>query len=156
MGIRKRVKRLVLPLIGRGGSAPADNAVQGEAPRRKPVARPVYEEPEAPRGDTEPKVWIEEQVKGHGLVLFMKGHPGQPQCGFSANAVGILGSYGKPIHHVNVLLDPEVRSAVKDYSDWPTIPQVYIGGEFVGGSDILMQLHESGDLKEQLEAAFAD
>ena len=53
-------------------------------------------------------------------------------------------------------MDPEVRSAVKDYSDWPTIPQVYIGGEFVGGSDILMQLHESGDLKEQLEAAFAE
>lgn len=153
MGIRKRVKRLVLPLIGRSASPPSDPAAA--VPRRKPVAQPVYEEPKAPRPDTvDAKAWIEQELKDNPLVLFMKGNAGQPQCGFSANAVGILSSYGKKLHTIDVLMDPDVRSAVKDYSDWPTIPQVYIGGEFVGGSDILSQLHASGDLKEQLEAAF--
>jgi monothiol glutaredoxin len=155
MGIRKRVKRLVLPLIGRSASPPEDPAVP--APRRKPVAQPVYEEPKPPRPtDVDAKTWIQGQVTDNPLVLFMKGNAGQPQCGFSANAVGILSSYGKKLHTVDVLLDPDVRSAVKAFSDWPTIPQVYIGGEFVGGSDILSQMHASGDLKDQLEAAFTE
>ena len=85
----------------------------------------------------------------------MKGDPGEPQCGFSANAAGILASYGKPNHHVDVLLDPEVRQGIKEFSDWPTIPQIYVGGEFVGGSDILAQMHSAGDLKAQIEAAFS-
>ena len=83
----------------------------------------------------------------------MKGSPSSPQCGFSANAAGILQSYGVDLHHVNVLADPAIRQGIKDYSNWPTIPQVYVGSEFLGGSDILMQMHESGELKELIAAA---
>jgi monothiol glutaredoxin len=109
----------------------------------------------SPRGSKPVRDYIDETVKGHPLVLFMKGSPASPQCGFSASAAGILSSYGKPLHHVNVLADPDVREAVKEYSSWPTIPQVFIAGEFVGGADILKQLHDSGELAKQLEAAFA-
>ncbi len=151
MGIRKRVKSLVLPLIGRQARPQPDR--EPERPPRPARAAPVYEEPKSPRGDVEAKAWIQQTVKEHPVVLFMKGSPSAPQCGFSANAAGILSSYGKGLHHVDVLLDPDVREAVKQVSDWPTIPQIYIGGEFVGGSDILGQLHAAGDLKEQLEAA---
>jgi monothiol glutaredoxin len=83
----------------------------------------------------------------------MKGSPNSPQCGFSANAAGILKSYGSDWHHVNVIADPEVRQGIKDFSNWPTIPQIYIGGEFIGGSDILMQMHQAGELGELIEAA---
>lgn len=151
MGIRKRVKKLILPLIGRNPEPkPAG------APPNRAVARPVYDEPEpvSPRGDAEPKAWIDEQVKGHPLVLFMKGSPLSPQCGFSANAAGILKATGHPIHHVDVLLDGDVREAVKDYSEWPTIPQIFIGGEFFGGSDILTEMNGNGELQEALAEAF--
>ncbi|MEC7240585.1 MAG: Grx4 family monothiol glutaredoxin [Myxococcota bacterium] len=94
-----------------------------------------------------------EVVKANPVTLFMKGSPKAPQCGFSASAAGILGSYGVPFHTVDVLIDPDVREQVKTFSSWPTLPQVYIGGEFVGGSDILGQLHESGELKGLIEKA---
>jgi monothiol glutaredoxin len=84
-------------------------------------------------------------------VLFMKGSPTAPQCGFSASAAGILQGYGKPFAHVNVLADPDIREGVKSYTNWPTIPQVFIKGEFVGGADILRQLHDSGELKTMIE-----
>ena len=78
-----------------------------------------------------------------------------PQCGFSARACAILGSYGVPYHAVNILADQEKRQAIKEFSEWPTIPQVYISGEFQGGSDILMQMHDSGELEAALKKAFA-
>jgi monothiol glutaredoxin len=81
----------------------------------------------------------------------MKGTPGAPACGFSAGAAGILGSYGKPMFTFDVLSDGDVREGVKQYSNWPTIPQVFINGEFVGGADIIKQLHESGELRTMLE-----
>jgi monothiol glutaredoxin len=96
---------------------------------------------------------VDEIIKNNAVVIFMKGSPTAPQCGFSAGASGILNGYGKPYAHVNVLADPEVREGVKSYSSWPTIPQVFIGGEFVGGADILKQLHESGELKTLIEQA---
>ncbi|HNC95687.1 MAG TPA: Grx4 family monothiol glutaredoxin [Myxococcota bacterium] len=95
--------------------------------------------------------FIEKTVKENRVVLFMKGSPQAPQCGFSASAAGILGSYGKPFAHVDVLADMDVREGVKDYSAWPTLPQIFINGEFVGGSDILKELHGNGELKKMLE-----
>ena len=76
-----------------------------------------------------------------------------PQCGFSANAVAILSGYGQAIKHVDVISDPAVRQGVKEFSNWPTIPQIYVGGEFLGGSDILAQMHQSGELGEVISAA---
>ena len=99
---------------------------------------------------------MDDLVQNNKVVLFMKGSPSSPKCGFSANAAGILGSYGKPIAHCDVLSDPEIRQEIKDYSQWPTIPQIYVAGEFLGGSDIVRQMHESGELKECIDAAFAE
>lgn len=95
---------------------------------------------------------IREQITTHPVVLYMKGNPQFPQCGFSANAVGILNALGvKELFTVDVLQDPEIRQGIKDYSSWPTIPQLYINGEFVGGSDIMTEMYESGELKQMLE-----
>jgi monothiol glutaredoxin len=99
---------------------------------------------------------IEEIVKGNKIVLFMKGTPSFPQCGFSNRATQILTTTGKPFESVDVIGQPEFRQAIKEYSDWPTIPQVYIGGELLGGSDILMQMYESGQLDEVVDKAFAE
>jgi len=93
---------------------------------------------------------IDAIVKGNDIVLFMKGTPQMPQCGFSQQVASILNSYGVPYAAINVLLDPSVRQGIKDYSDWPTIPQIYIRGEFVGGCDILCEMHENGELKTML------
>ena len=95
---------------------------------------------------------IEEIVRGDDVVLFMKGTELFPQCGFSSRAVAILEHLGVPFKTVDVLQDPEIRQGVKDYSDWPTIPQLYVKGEFVGGSDIMMDRFESGELKELVGA----
>ena len=95
---------------------------------------------------------IREQVTTHPVVLYMKGSPQFPQCGFSANAVGILNALGvKELFTVDVLQDPEIRQGIKDYANWPTIPQLYIRGEFIGGSDIMTELYQSGELKQMLE-----
>ncbi|MCK6506673.1 Grx4 family monothiol glutaredoxin [Myxococcota bacterium] len=85
----------------------------------------------------------------------MKGTPAMPMCGFSANAAGILRTYGVEMAAFDVLSDPEVREGVKQFSQWPTLPQIYVGGEFVGGADILMQMHQSGELKEMIQQAVA-
>ena len=92
---------------------------------------------------------IRQTVTDHPVVLYMKGTPQFPQCGFSATAVQILKMCGitKP-HTVNVLADPEVRQGIKEYANWPTIPQLYIKGEFIGGSDIMMDMYESGELQQ--------
>ncbi|WP_298021232.1 Grx4 family monothiol glutaredoxin [uncultured Parasphingopyxis sp.] len=94
---------------------------------------------------------IDETVKGNDVVLFMKGSPLFPQCGFSSRAVAILEHCGVAFESVDVLQDQEVRQGIKEYSDWPTIPQLYVKGEFVGGSDIMMEMYEAGELKQLLE-----
>jgi monothiol glutaredoxin len=95
---------------------------------------------------------IRNQVTSHKVVLYMKGNPDFPQCGFSANAVGILRACGvDEFFSVNVLEDPEIRQGIKEYANWPTIPQLYVNGEFVGGSDIMMEMYQSGELKKVLE-----
>lgn len=93
------------------------------------------------------KAKFDEAVKGHKIVLFMKGNALFPQCGFSARALQILQQHGE-VHTVDVLADPAVRQGIKDYTNWPTIPQVFINGQFVGGSDILMELEERGELAD--------
>ena len=98
---------------------------------------------------------IERDIREHPVLIYMKGTEMFPRCGFSAAAVDALrraGAEGR-IHSVDVLTDPELWEAVKEYSDWPTIPQVYLGGEFVGGSDITRELHESGELAPRISRA---
>ena len=95
---------------------------------------------------------IDELVKSNEIVLFMKGTALFPQCGFSSRAVAILDRLEAKYETVDVLQDPEVRSGIKEYSDWPTVPQLYVKGEFVGGSDIMMEMFESGELQQLLEA----
>jgi monothiol glutaredoxin len=95
---------------------------------------------------------IDEIVKADEVVLFMKGTALFPQCGFSSRAVAILDHLGVPFKTVDVLQDPEIRNGIKDYSEWPTIPQLYVKGEFVGGSDIMMEMFESGELKQLVGA----
>lgn len=93
---------------------------------------------------------IRETVEKNRVVLFMKGTKNFPQCGFSARAVDILKKCGAEFKDVNVLADPALRQGIKDFSNWPTIPQVYIGGKFVGGSDILLEMFQSGELQKML------
>ncbi len=92
---------------------------------------------------------IKQQVTAHPVVLYMKGTLQQPQCGFSANAVNILSSCGvEDFLAVDVLADPEIRQGIKEYSNWPTIPQLYVKGEFVGGSDIISEMYGEGELQK--------
>ena len=95
---------------------------------------------------------IRETVTGNPVVLYMKGTPQFPQCGFSATAVQILKSCGvNKFASVDVLADPEVRQGIKDFSNWPTVPQLYIGGEFIGGCDIMKEMFQTGELQKALE-----
>lgn len=103
---------------------------------------------------TDAKSRIDEIVKKNNVVLFMKGTPLFPQCGFSSRAVTILEHLDVPFESVDVLQDPEIRQGIKEYSDWPTVPQLYVNGEFVGGSDIMLEMFQSGEL-QQLVAAEA-
>jgi monothiol glutaredoxin len=95
---------------------------------------------------------IHEQVTGNPVVLYMKGTPQFPQCGFSSRAVQILKACGvNKFFSVNVLENPEIRAGIKDYANWPTIPQLFIKGEFVGGSDIMTEMYQAGELQQMLQ-----
>jgi len=97
---------------------------------------------------------IDQLVKSHDVVLFMKGTASFPMCGFSGRAIQILKACGvepRSLTTVNVLEDQEVRQGIKEYSNWPTIPQLYVKGEFIGGSDIMMEMYESGELEQLLK-----
>lgn len=96
---------------------------------------------------------IKQTIEQNAIVLYMKGTPQFPQCGFSSRAVGILKACGaEKFASVNVLEEPEIRQGIKDFSNWPTIPQLYIQGEFIGGSDIMAEMHESGELQELISS----
>ena len=104
---------------------------------------------------SDPQQRIDELVKGNDIVLFMKGSASFPMCGFSGRAIQILKATGvdtKTLKTVNVLDDAEIRQGIKEYSNWPTIPQLYVKGEFVGGSDIMMEMYENGELQQVLSA----
>ena len=95
---------------------------------------------------------IKEQVTKNKVVLYMKGTPDFPQCGFSANAIGILKECGvTEMFTVNVLENPEIRQGIKEYANWPTIPQLYVNGEFIGGSDIVTEMYQNGELQTLLK-----
>jgi monothiol glutaredoxin len=98
---------------------------------------------------------LDQIVNSHKIVVFMKGTKLMPQCGFSNNVVQILNVLGAPFETFDVLSDYEVRQGIKEYSNWPTIPQVYVNGEFLGGSDILVELYQKGELQEMVEVALA-
>ena len=100
--------------------------------------------------DTTTHDQINAEINGTDVVLFMKGTPVFPQCGFSAAVVGVLSHVGVQFKGVNVLEDDELRQGIKDFSDWPTIPQLYVKGEFVGGCDIIREMYETGELMEML------
>ena len=105
--------------------------------------------------DSKTRTRIEELIQSSPIMVFMKGTKLMPQCGFSNNVVQILNSLGMNFETFDVLSDIEIREGIKEYSNWPTIPQVYVSGEFIGGSDILIEMYNSGDLREKLEIALA-
>ena len=96
---------------------------------------------------------IDEQVKGNPVVIYMKGTPQFPQCGFSSRAAAALQDCGEKFAYVNVLADPEIFQNLPRYADWPTFPQIYINGELIGGCDITLEMHASGDLKNMVSEA---
>ena len=99
---------------------------------------------------SEPQVFerIRDEIGKNDVLLFMKGTPVFPQCGFSAAVVEVLSELGVKFHGVNILVDPELRQGIKEFSQWPTIPQLYVKGEFIGGCDIVREMHASGELRE--------
>ncbi|MBF2034185.1 MAG: Grx4 family monothiol glutaredoxin [Leptolyngbyaceae cyanobacterium T60_A2020_046] len=103
----------------------------------------------------EVKERIETLINTHKIMVFMKGTKLMPQCGFSNNVVQILNVLGVPFETFDVLSDYDIRQGIKEYSNWPTIPQVYVNGEFLGGSDILIELYQSGQLQETVQVALA-
>jgi monothiol glutaredoxin len=98
---------------------------------------------------------IQKMIDDHKIMVFMKGNKLMPQCGFSNNVVQILNTLGVPFETFDILADQEVRQGVKEFSNWPTIPQVYLNGEFLGGSDIMIELYQSGELQQMVEVALA-
>lgn len=94
---------------------------------------------------------IEEQIRSNDILLYMKGTPDFPQCGFSGQTVAALNAVGKPYAYVNIFEDPEIREGLKVYSNWPTFPQLYVRGELVGGCDIVIDMYQSGELKKLLD-----
>lgn len=103
----------------------------------------------------EVKARIDQLVKENKVMVFMKGSKLMPQCGFSNNVVQILNTLGVPYETMDILAEPEIRQGIKEYSNWPTIPQIYIDGEFIGGSDIAIELYQTGELQQMVEVALA-
>ncbi|MEM8830191.1 MAG: Grx4 family monothiol glutaredoxin [Cyanobacteria bacterium P01_G01_bin.19] len=103
----------------------------------------------------EVKERIDRLVNDNKVMVFMKGSKLMPQCGFSNNVVQIINTLGVPYETFDVLADQEIRQGIKEYSNWPTIPQIYVDGEFVGGSDIAIELYQSGELQQMVEVAMA-
>lgn len=103
--------------------------------------------------DIDPKVkeLIENQIKDHAVLLYMKGTPQFPQCGFSARAVEVLSQIGRPFAFVNILENPEIRATLPAIANWPTFPQLWVNGELIGGSDIILQMYQAGELKPLIE-----
>ena len=130
-------KKFSLPIVNKGAE-PQTAPTASEGPRPRSEGGTVLDE-------------IAHEVNQNKILIYMKGSPQMPQCGFSARASQILTSYGVPYAHVNILMDPEKRQAIKEYSQWPTIPQIYINGEFLGGSDILFEMYQNGELESLID-----
>ena len=120
----------------------------------KKISLPIVGDEEGEESSPEPDNVLEaidQEVNSNEVVLYMKGTPQDPMCGFSARAAGVLNAYGVDFHSVDLLTEGDKREGIKEYADWPTIPQLYVGGEMIGGSDIIMKMHESGELAELFE-----
>jgi monothiol glutaredoxin len=117
-----------------------------------PIMKPVFHQTTM---NKELKAKIDKLLKDNKVLVFMKGSKLMPQCGFSNNVVQILNTLGVSYETIDVLADSEIRQGIKEYSNWPTIPQVYINGEFVGGSDILIELYQNGELEQMVTVALA-
>lgn len=124
-----------------------------DSSRIKPLLKMSDFQQETP---AQSKARIQELVDQHPVLLFMKGSKIFPQCGFSNTATQILQTFNIDFHTVDVLADESIRSGVKDFSQWPTIPQLYVAGEFIGGSDIMIEMYQNGELGEMIEKAKAD
>jgi monothiol glutaredoxin len=140
---------------GGHGHAPKAGLDQRFAAYFRPDFLPLhspYSKQDRPMSDVQKR--IDDLVKGNRVMLFMKGTAQFPQCGFSGRAIQVLKASGATeVKTFNVLEDEDVRQGIKDYAQWPTIPQLYIDGEFVGGSDIMMEMYQSGELKQLLQKA---
>lgn len=97
---------------------------------------------------------IKAEINADKIVIFMKGTPVSPQCGFSARAVEVLREYDRPFHTVDILANPDIRAMLPEVSNWPTFPQIFVNGKLVGGCDILTEMHEQGELKKLIDEAF--
>ena len=152
MGIRKKIIKK-LPIFGRGQATAMERATSVQTPSNTSQPNPIEPpKPKHARGEMEPVEYIQKVLAENRVVLFMKGSPSQPLCGFSANAAGILASTGHDFAHVDVIADYEIREQIKQFSQWPTLPQIYVDQEFIGGSDILRQMSTDGSLKEMLDS----
>mmetsp|Transcript_22591 Transcript_22591/g.89699 ORF Transcript_22591/g.89699 Transcript_22591/m.89699 type:complete len:159 (-) Transcript_22591:242-718(-) len=140
-------------------SAFTTNPVSGLAGRQAPVRRApekvLLRMSDAPTMSAPTRARIEALVGDNKVMLFMKGSKIFPQCGFSNMAVQILNAIGTDYETCDVLADMDIRSGIKEFSDWPTIPQLYVNGEFVGGSDIMLEMYQDGELQEMIEVAAA-
>lgn len=150
MGILRRIKNR-LPIVG--GSDDKRPADTYTPPPR--AAAPPPPPPAPAKSAEEVHAEIDAVVKGNPIVIYMKGTPNAPQCGFSAAVVEIFDGLGVPYEARNALESSETRQGIKDYSDWPTIPQIFLGGEFIGGCDIVREMHASGELKTEVDKLFA-
>jgi len=155
MGILSRIKKR-LPIVGRS----TETRPAAEADRNlRPSPGLAQAAPEAPPppppslSSEDVRAAIQEDVKTHPVLLYMKGSAAMPGCGFSAAVADILRQLDVPFETRDVLLDQGLRDEIKEFSDWPTLPQLYVGGEFVGGCDIVREMHENGELKEALDQA---
>ncbi len=151
MGILRRIKNR-LPIVG--GSDEKRPAATYTPPPRKEAAPPPPPPPAMSAEEVQAE--IDAAVKANPVLIYMKGTPNAPQCGFSAAVVDIFQQLGVPFETRNALATPETRQGIKDYSDWPTIPQIFLGGEFIGGCDIVREMHASGELKTEVEKVLAD
>ncbi len=155
MGIRSKIKDRLksrLGIVSADPPRPASNYAPSGSPSTE---RPAYTPPPRPDPLTpeQARAAFEKETAEHPVFIYMKGTPRQPQCGFSAAVVPIFDDLGFPYETRNVLADPTVRAEIKEFSDWPTIPQIYVGGEFVGGCDIVREMADKGELKTLVEDA---
>lgn len=153
--VKNRLKIIASDVLGDDNEAAAPRPM-ATAPTPAPPRPPPPRAPAAPPPSLDDvKSRIAADVKKHPIVIYMKGSRGAPQCGFSAAAVDVFEQLNVPFETRNVLGEPGLREGIKAVTEWPTIPQVFVGGEFIGGTDIVREMHEKGELKAMVEQAIA-
>lgn len=151
MGILRRIKNR-LPIVGTGNEDRPAASYSPPPPGAAAAERPA---PPPPKTPEDIRALIEADVTANKIVIYMKGSARAPQCGFSARVVDIFNQLQVPYETRDVLAEPAIRQGIKEYTDWPTIPQVFVAGEFLGGCDIAIEMHENGELKTLVEETLA-